>query len=492
MLQLIVLSGGLKNAVVSLTGQKIAVGRDDDNDFVLEDTWISRHHAVLVRNDDGYLLRDLGSRNGCFVNGQRIQEKPLQAGDRVRLGETEFRYESIPETASADATRLAEAETTIRDLTGRANDLAAQQTQLQTELAAARQELTEQQRQGSDRDAAYEKRLAQAEADRQRLSTELETSRETLAAAERTSVRLAELTQQHEKLIAELAAGGRQIAELQQSVAQREIEVAKLNASLANGAGQVAGSAQQVDLAQPNQQIEELTRKQNETLSELEETKQLLAQTRTTLAAREAELTKREVGFSISGQRSKQTSDLASRNEVLLEEITTLRLKLMEKNAELSRQDPTAVTRLTGELSEVRAELAKVQAALAEARQQAEKPIAAPASKPAAAISNDNAEQQRLRIQQLTDENEKLADELEKVRREAEHSHQRFAEQVNIEMKRLRRERAGTAEEGDTASDATNAGAAGPAQKKHPAVLWSALVAIGVILVSVVVWVVRH
>jgi hypothetical protein len=70
-----------------LSGPSAVVGRGQDCATVLPGAEISRNHAEFYRNGPLTLLRDMGSRNGSFVNGQRIHEAPLGANDVVRLGE---------------------------------------------------------------------------------------------------------------------------------------------------------------------------------------------------------------------------------------------------------------------------------------------------------------------------------------------------------------------------------------------------------------------
>jgi DNA-binding NtrC family response regulator len=80
-----VIDGPDKGLVYDPVGLSIAVGTSPDNEVVLKDPTISRYHLEL-RCDDGVLVRDLGSRNGTFVNEVRIREAILPIGARVRLG----------------------------------------------------------------------------------------------------------------------------------------------------------------------------------------------------------------------------------------------------------------------------------------------------------------------------------------------------------------------------------------------------------------------
>jgi len=63
------------------------IGRAADCDLVVAERQISRYHARLEQDDVGYLLRDLGSKNGTFVNGERVRGQPyrLRDGDEITL-----------------------------------------------------------------------------------------------------------------------------------------------------------------------------------------------------------------------------------------------------------------------------------------------------------------------------------------------------------------------------------------------------------------------
>lgn len=77
----------------------LRIGRDADNDICLDDKTVHRYHAAIHRTDDAaYVITDLSSAdgNGILVNGIRIQEFPLNDGDRIELGQTKLMFVSRP------------------------------------------------------------------------------------------------------------------------------------------------------------------------------------------------------------------------------------------------------------------------------------------------------------------------------------------------------------------------------------------------------------
>lgn len=79
------------------------VGRSDDNNFVIPDRWISRNHAMLQCTEIGeFYLIDLGSRNGTFVNGRRVNVPvTLHDADRVTFGQTDLEFYCPPSERSS-------------------------------------------------------------------------------------------------------------------------------------------------------------------------------------------------------------------------------------------------------------------------------------------------------------------------------------------------------------------------------------------------------
>jgi len=66
------------------------IGRSEDNQICLLNPGISRKHAVIKAVPGGYSIKDLGSQNGTFVNGQRVTEKALSDGDTIDVGSVQF------------------------------------------------------------------------------------------------------------------------------------------------------------------------------------------------------------------------------------------------------------------------------------------------------------------------------------------------------------------------------------------------------------------
>jgi hypothetical protein len=91
---------GLKS--IPLAGDRITIGAGTTNDVVISwDATVSRLHAVVERiGNAGWVVRDMSSRNGTFVNGERIwRERPISSGDEIRLGSTCILFRSDQSTS---------------------------------------------------------------------------------------------------------------------------------------------------------------------------------------------------------------------------------------------------------------------------------------------------------------------------------------------------------------------------------------------------------
>ena len=94
--KLVVLSGKTKGTAFVLTKTEVNAGRESDNAICLKGKRVSRYHAVLIRTNGEYTLRDMSPQIGTFLNGRRMKEKVLKVGDRIRIGEFEMSYEAAP------------------------------------------------------------------------------------------------------------------------------------------------------------------------------------------------------------------------------------------------------------------------------------------------------------------------------------------------------------------------------------------------------------
>jgi hypothetical protein len=104
--------GELTGRAVPLEGAVLSMGRGSENDIVLSEHGVSRHHARIQRVPQGWVLTDLGSTNGTYVNGQRIRDGHLlRAGDRLTIGSTVIEVQ-LADEAGAPVLEEGEQETT--------------------------------------------------------------------------------------------------------------------------------------------------------------------------------------------------------------------------------------------------------------------------------------------------------------------------------------------------------------------------------------------
>ncbi|MBN1552457.1 HD domain-containing protein [bacterium] len=74
----------------------VTVGRDSNNEIQIIDVKVSRRHSVIEKRKGYHIVKDLGSRNGTFLNGVQVEESELKSGDRLRVGDTEILFEEEP------------------------------------------------------------------------------------------------------------------------------------------------------------------------------------------------------------------------------------------------------------------------------------------------------------------------------------------------------------------------------------------------------------
>ncbi len=84
---LIIYEGELEGQRWIIDQDRVTIGRGSDCDIVLSKRQVSRYHAQIDRDDGGYLLRDLESKNGTYVNGREVRDRPcrLKDGDEIQI-----------------------------------------------------------------------------------------------------------------------------------------------------------------------------------------------------------------------------------------------------------------------------------------------------------------------------------------------------------------------------------------------------------------------
>jgi tetratricopeptide (TPR) repeat protein len=87
-----IIKGNNEGSKFRVTGERVVFGRAVDTDIVITDASASRKHAELVLSPEGYVLKDLNSSNGIYVNGKRLKEKLLVSGDIFAIGDHQYKY----------------------------------------------------------------------------------------------------------------------------------------------------------------------------------------------------------------------------------------------------------------------------------------------------------------------------------------------------------------------------------------------------------------
>ena len=94
--------GGRAGESFEAIGEQALIGRSPECDVFLDDVTVSRRHAELVREGDVFMIRDLGSLNGTFVNRRRIESSVLEDDDEVQIGKYRMTFLAPMTTVSRD------------------------------------------------------------------------------------------------------------------------------------------------------------------------------------------------------------------------------------------------------------------------------------------------------------------------------------------------------------------------------------------------------
>lgn len=106
MARLIILARHSSVRQVNIAGALTTIGRAGDNSVCIDNQRVSRRHATIRWDGEHFLLTDVGSRNGTFVNNEKVQAHALANGDAITLGDCQLRFLHSRALASPDMLRL--------------------------------------------------------------------------------------------------------------------------------------------------------------------------------------------------------------------------------------------------------------------------------------------------------------------------------------------------------------------------------------------------
>jgi len=90
--RLAAISGKLKGAIFAINEETLIIGRETNADLCIADASVSRRHSKIEKKEEGFVITDLESLNGTFINDVPVKTRLLEHGDRVRIGESQFLF----------------------------------------------------------------------------------------------------------------------------------------------------------------------------------------------------------------------------------------------------------------------------------------------------------------------------------------------------------------------------------------------------------------
>jgi pSer/pThr/pTyr-binding forkhead associated (FHA) protein len=106
--RLVLLSEGFTGRTYELKTDRTTVGRVSDNAFEIPEASVSSHHCEILQRGGEVIIKDLGSTNGTFINGEKIDEAVLKPGQILRVGMIEMRLETGDASSAAAAKKQLE------------------------------------------------------------------------------------------------------------------------------------------------------------------------------------------------------------------------------------------------------------------------------------------------------------------------------------------------------------------------------------------------
>jgi two-component system, cell cycle response regulator len=119
--RVVIVEGSALGRILELARNPITIGRDPRNTLCLDESGVSRTHAVIMHQSQGVIVRDVGSKNGTFVNREPVQEHVLVDGDMIQLGSTTLKYlsQNNPEHSYYEHLHQASVQDPVTDIPNR-------------------------------------------------------------------------------------------------------------------------------------------------------------------------------------------------------------------------------------------------------------------------------------------------------------------------------------------------------------------------------------
>lgn len=106
MARLIILARHSSVRQVNIVGGVTTIGRSTGNNVCIDSERVSRHHAAIEWTGDRFMLTDMGSRNGTYVNNEKVKAHALSNGDAILVGDCQLRFLYSRALLPVDALRL--------------------------------------------------------------------------------------------------------------------------------------------------------------------------------------------------------------------------------------------------------------------------------------------------------------------------------------------------------------------------------------------------
>lgn len=90
--RLVAIGGPLSGGTFYLDEPVVSIGRLVSNDIYLEDPFVSRHHSLIRNQGEQYVIEDVNSANGTYVDGERVDACQLREGSIIQIGGSRFRF----------------------------------------------------------------------------------------------------------------------------------------------------------------------------------------------------------------------------------------------------------------------------------------------------------------------------------------------------------------------------------------------------------------